>query len=131
MNQLTFGVLNGLVVGSSLALVAAGLALQFGVMGVINFAQGDFYMLGGYVLVAAFLALQHTKYGIWLRGVAQNRTMAAALGVPVTRVFVVAFMVSIGLAALAGGLLVPITSVYPTVGADVILNAFIIVVAGG
>ena len=38
---------------------------------------------------------------------------------------------SSGLAALAGGLLLPLTSVYPTVGADVILNAFIVVVAGG
>ncbi|MGH2520599.1 MAG: ABC transporter permease subunit, partial [Chloroflexota bacterium] len=71
------------------------------------------------------------KYGVWLRGVAQNRVMAAALGVPVTRVYAVAFIVSIGLAALAGALLTPITSVYPTVGGDVILNAFIIVVAGG
>jgi len=231
MTQLYFQLLNGLVVGSSLALVASGLALQFGVMDIINFAQGDFYMLGGYalwillgrthnfvvslllgslvvgilggallmlmvrpllerahvmvllvtlglsfvieqlatnvfggspqlitppfgvtvrlgpisypvfdlmivasaavVLAASFAALRYTKYGIWLRGVAQNRSMAAALGVPVTRVFVVAFMVSIGLAALAGGLLVPITSVYPSVGGDVILNAFIIVVAGG
>src|SRR5205807_1990225 len=46
--------LNGLVVGASLALVAAGLALLFGVLGVLNFAQGDFFMLGGY---AAWLVL--------------------------------------------------------------------------
>jgi branched-subunit amino acid ABC-type transport system permease component len=42
--------LNGLVVGASLALVAAGLALLFGVLGVLNFAQGDFFMLGAYVV---------------------------------------------------------------------------------
>ncbi|HUZ78225.1 MAG TPA: branched-chain amino acid ABC transporter permease [Chloroflexota bacterium] len=232
MNQIFLQALNGLMVGSSLALVASGLALQFGVMDIINFAQGDFYMVGGYVLwltmsrtnnfvlsviaatvivgvlgggllmamampllekaqvlvllatlglslileqlatniwggttqlvppplvgtvvhigsfiypiydliiigsaavvlLLSFLGLQFTKYGVWLRGVAQNRGMAAALGVPVTRVYVVAFVVSIGLAALAGALLTPITSVYPTVGGDVILNAFIIVVAGG
>ncbi|MGH2469452.1 MAG: ABC transporter permease subunit, partial [Chloroflexota bacterium] len=50
MNQIYLQALNGLMVGSSLALVASGLALQFGVMDIINFAQGDFYMVGGYVL---------------------------------------------------------------------------------
>jgi len=75
--------------------------------------------------------LKYTKYGIWLRAVAQNRMMAASLGVPVPRVFVLAFIVCAGLAALAGTLLVPLTAVYPTVGADVILYAFIVVVAGG
>jgi branched-subunit amino acid ABC-type transport system permease component len=88
-------------------------------------------LVGMGVLLAGAFALKYTKYGIWLRAVAQNRPMAAALGVPVPRVFVLAFIVCSGLAALAGGLLVPLTAVYPTVGADVILYAFIVVVAGG
>src|SRR6202171_4021055 len=50
MHDLILQLLNGLVVGSSLALVASGLALVFGVLDVINFAQGDFFMLGGYAL---------------------------------------------------------------------------------
>ena len=83
------------------------------------------------ILLLGYFALQYTHYGIWLRAVAQNRPMAAALGVPVPRVYVLAFMVSSGLAAMAGGLLLPLHSVYPTVGGDVIQNAFIIVVAGG
>jgi branched-chain amino acid transport system permease protein len=57
--------------------------------------------------------------------------MAAALGVPVPRVFIVALTVSSGLSALAGGLLLPLVSVHPNVGNEIILNAFIIVVAGG
>jgi branched-chain amino acid transport system permease protein len=48
--------LNGLVVGASLALVAAGLALLFGVLGILNFAQGDFFMLGAYVTYFAVAA---------------------------------------------------------------------------
>ena len=83
------------------------------------------------VLALGYLCLKYTKYGIWLRAVAQNRPMAAALGVPVPRVYILAFVVCSGLAALAGGLLLPLVSVYPTVGSDVILNAFIVVVAGG
>ena len=49
-NQIILQLLNGLVVGSSLALVASGLALLFGVLHIINFAQGDFFMMGGYAV---------------------------------------------------------------------------------
>src|SRR5947207_10654777 len=50
LNQVLLQLLNGLMVGSSLALVAAGLALLFGVLHIINFAQGDFFMMGGYAV---------------------------------------------------------------------------------
>src|SRR5881227_2830304 len=50
LEQIILQALNGLVVGSSLALVAAGLALLFGVLHIINFAQGDFFMLGAYAV---------------------------------------------------------------------------------
>src|SRR5919206_195764 len=46
-------------------------------------------------------------------------------------VFGVLDIVNSGLAGLAGALLAPITSVYATIGGDVIINAFIVVVAGG
>lgn len=46
--------LNGLVVSSFYALAALGLAIIFGVLRVVNFAHGEFYMLGGY---AYFMAL--------------------------------------------------------------------------
>src|SRR5207253_9933154 len=50
LNQVLLQLLNGLMVGSSLALVASGLALLFGVLHIINFAQGDFFMLGAYAV---------------------------------------------------------------------------------
>src|ERR1700721_2288625 len=40
---------SGLIVGMLLFLVAAGLTLIFGVLKVVDFAHGTFYMLGGYV----------------------------------------------------------------------------------
>ena len=40
---------SGLIIGMLLFLVAAGLTLIFGVLKVVNFAHGTFYMLGGYV----------------------------------------------------------------------------------
>jgi branched-chain amino acid transport system permease protein len=231
MEHVVVAALNGLVVGASLALVAAGLALLFGVLGILNFAQGDFFMLGAYaayfavaaglsfwigvlaaalvvgvlgglglmlmlwplrdrahalvllatlalslvieqlatnrfgadiksvaapiggrlpiggtqypiydlvvvvaavvILTGGYVFLRYVKYGVWLRAVAQNQRMASVLGVPVSRVYALAFIVSLGLAAVAGSLLAPLTQVYPTVGLDTNLNAFIVVIAGG
>lgn len=52
VNQLT----SGLIIGMLLFLVASGVTLIFGVLGVINFAHGSFYMLGAY--------FSYTAYGI-------------------------------------------------------------------
>src|SRR5512134_1516697 len=43
-----FSVLNGLVYGMLLFMLASGLTLIFGMMGVLNFAHAGFYMLGAY-----------------------------------------------------------------------------------
>jgi branched-chain amino acid transport system permease protein len=42
--------INGLVLGSMYAIVASGLTLIWGTMKMLNFAHGELYMLGGYVL---------------------------------------------------------------------------------
>lgn len=49
---------NGVVVGSSYALVAVGLTLIFGILGVVNFAHGEFYMLGAYAGLTAVTVFQ-------------------------------------------------------------------------
>lgn len=46
-------VVNGLTLGSEYALVAAGLALIFGVVQIVNFAHGELYMVGAYLLYLA------------------------------------------------------------------------------
>jgi branched-chain amino acid transport system permease protein len=48
--------LNGLVLGCMYAAVASGLTLIWGTMKMLNFAHGEFYMLGGYVLYFALTA---------------------------------------------------------------------------
>jgi branched-chain amino acid transport system permease protein len=83
------------------------------------------------ILAAGFVFLKYVKYGVWLRAVAQNQQMASVLGVPVSRVYALAYVISLALAAIAGSLLAPLNSVYPTVGLDINLNAFIVVIAGG
>lgn len=48
---------NGIIIGATYALIAIGLTLIFGMMRVVNFAHGEFYMLGAYVAVSAATAL--------------------------------------------------------------------------
>ncbi len=43
------GGLNGVMLGINYALIALGLTLIFGILGIVNFTHGEMYMLGGYV----------------------------------------------------------------------------------
>lgn len=52
LERLGFVLVNGAIFGSLLALTAVGLSLIFGVLGVPNFAQGEFAALAGFVVVA-------------------------------------------------------------------------------
>lgn len=58
-------VVNGLIIGSTYSLMAAGLTLIFGIMRVVNFAHGEFYMLGG-VFAYYFAQLAHVNYFVAL-----------------------------------------------------------------
>jgi len=49
LDQIVIQMLNGVVTGMILALVASGLTLIFGIMDVVNFAHGELFMLGAYV----------------------------------------------------------------------------------
>src|ERR1700691_5570355 len=52
----------GLVNGSYYAMLSLGLAVIFGLMGIVNFAHGAFYALGAF---AALLLLQHWEVNYW------------------------------------------------------------------
>jgi branched-chain amino acid transport system permease protein len=54
--------LNGVVLGVIYALIAMGLSLIFGVLEVVNFAHGEFYMLGA---MAAYFAVERLHLGYW------------------------------------------------------------------
>src|SRR5690348_6854790 len=55
---------DGVLVGAIFALVAYGMALVWGVMNIINIAQGEFVMLGGYVVFYLDRAGVHPVFGI-------------------------------------------------------------------
>jgi branched-chain amino acid transport system permease protein len=56
-------ILNGLIISSFYALIAVGLSLVFGVMHIVNFAHGEFYMIGAYTVWVLF-ALLHWPFFI-------------------------------------------------------------------
>ena len=57
--------------------------------------------------------------------------MSASLGIPVSRVYSLTFSFGVALAGIAGVLLAPIYSVFPTMGRDFVLIAFSVVIIGG
>lgn len=73
---LTVQVLNSLALGMNLFIVAAGLTLIFGVLRVINFAHGAFYMFGAYVLFTMIGQFGATNLVFWLAVVAAALVLA-------------------------------------------------------
>jgi len=57
--------------------------------------------------------------------------MVRALGIDIQRVFTLVFVIGSALAGLAGALAIPIRSMGPGVGNDIIIDTFVVVVVGG
>jgi branched-chain amino acid transport system permease protein len=226
--------LNSLQYGLLLFMLAAGLTLIFGIMGVVNLAHGSFYMLGAYLaywlstllgsltlaiivgvalavmfgLALEWLLFRHfyqrdhldqvlltfgliyifeemrsilwgddvhgvtipaalsasipltdtlsypvyrlfmsavcvalalglywliakTRLGMKIRAGAFNRDMTEALGINIKLIHAVVFALGVGLAAVAGILSAPVSSVYPNMGSQVLIMCFVVVVIGG
>jgi urea transport system permease protein len=83
------------------------------------------------VLVGMALLLSRTRLGLMVRGVTQNRRMAACVGVNTARVDTMAFALGSGIAGLAGCALSQIGNVGPDLGQSYIVDAFMVVVLGG
>lgn len=239
MSTAAIQLLNALQYGLLLFLVAAGLSLIFGIMGVINLAHGSFYMLGaymvfgvlpwvqtylgggfgvallvslvlmtlvGYILEWAFfsylydrdhlqqvlmtlalilafeegralifgndvhsiaapewasgsialsdvltyptyrifvsvvclvvalvlyLVLAKTRLGMRVRAGASNREMVRSLGIDIKSLNRVVFALGVALAAFAGMVSAPVSTVYPGMGSQVLVLSFVVVVIGG
>jgi len=227
-------ILNSVQYGLLLFLVASGLTLVFGIMGVINLAHGSFYMIGAYlaftlssltgslwvaiplgiVLAAAlglvlewalisrlyrrdhlyqvlltfglilifeelrsiivgddvhsvaipaalaaslpltetlsypvyrlfisavclalaglmYVTIQKTRFGMMIRAAASNPEMATSLGLDIRWIHALVFAAGVALAAFAGMIAAPVSSVFPGMGNQVLIVCFVIVVIGG
>lgn len=227
-------VLNGITIGLVFALVAIGLTIVMGLMQVVNFAHGSFYMIGGYVtfvivsslgnfwlgllvafvicvfvglllfftiirplegrepleamvaligvsmifrqltrtvwgadpkllpipfgrieinilglsftypiyfftvmaiaiivLLSLYLLFRKTDIGIRCLAAIQDRDTALSMGVNVDRISAFMFTIGVAVASVAGGLVGPIFSVYPTMGIELMGLLFVIAIVGG
>jgi branched-subunit amino acid ABC-type transport system permease component len=83
------------------------------------------------VVAAVYVILRTSRLGLLARGTMQNAEMAAALGVDTSRIYAVTFAFGAALAGLAGGILAPVSGVFPSIGGSYIGRAFITVIGGG
>jgi branched-chain amino acid transport system permease protein len=78
-----------------------------------------------------YVLIQRTRLGMTIRAGASNREMVGVLGVNVNLVFRIVFALGVALAAFAGMLAAPVSSVYPGMGQQVLIICFVVVVIGG
>jgi urea transport system permease protein len=83
------------------------------------------------VLLGMALLISKTRLGLFVRGVTQNRRMAACMGVNTARVDTYAFSLGAGIAGLAGCALSQVGNVGPDLGQGYIVDSFMVVVLGG
>ena len=83
------------------------------------------------IAVGMYLVLQRTRLGMVIRGGSTNREMVQALGINVRSLYTLVFAVGTALTAFAGMIAAPISSVYPGMGNQVLIIAFVVVVIGG
>jgi len=227
-------ILNGIQYGLLLFLLASGLTLIFGIMGVINLAHGSFYMVGAYLAywlaretgslwlalpigvvisiaigvllesalirrlyqrdhlyqvlltfglilifeelrsilfgndvhgvpippalnfsipltetlsypvyrlfisgvclalaAALYFVIQKTRIGMMVRAGNSNREMAQVLGVNIPLLYTLVFAFGVALAAFAGMIAAPVSSVFPGMGNQILIICFVVVVIGG
>lgn len=99
----------------------------------LSLTWNRFYILLFCLLVFSLLLqiLKRTRLGLEVRAVAQNRSMARAMGIPAARVDAMTFGLGSGIAGVAGVALSQITNVGPNLGQAYIVDSFMVVVFGG
>ncbi len=83
------------------------------------------------VTAAVYRLLFHSRLGLQLRAVTQNRAMAGAAGIDTERVDAQTFALGCGLAGVAGSSFTMLASTGPVTGQQYIVDTFIVVVFGG
>ena len=81
--------------------------------------------------VLMYLLIARTRLGMMIRAGASNREMVQSLGLNINLVYRLVFALGVALAAFAGMLAAPVSSVYPGMGTGVLIICFVVVVVGG
>ncbi len=81
--------------------------------------------------VLMYWLIQHTRLGMMIRAGTSNRDMAQSLGINIQLLFRLVFALGVALAAFAGMIAAPVSSVFPGMGGQVLIICFVVVVIGG
>ncbi len=103
--------------------VLGGLVLSYNRLAIIFFSL--------IVIFFVWLLLNHTRLGLFVRAIIQNRNMADCVGVPTGRVDMLAFGLGSGIAGLGGVALSQLGNVGPDLGRAYLVDSFMVVVLGG
>jgi branched-chain amino acid transport system permease protein len=130
----------GIVVGQAITL-QFGREVQFvqspvaGAMTILGESYSQYRLILVIVAVALAVAmglvLNGTKLGLQTRAVIMNENLARGLGINSGLVRFATFSIGSGLAALAGALITPLSSVDPNMGVPWLVNAFMLVLVSG
>jgi branched-chain amino acid transport system permease protein len=130
----------GIVIGQLITL-AFGREVQFvptpisGTLSVLGEGYSVYRLLlvGAALLLGAIFAglLGGTRLGLATRAVIMNEELAQGLGIDSTKVRLLTFGIGAGLAAIAGALVTPLSSVDPNMGIPWLINAFMLVMVSG
>ena len=106
-----------------------------------GFALGDLMTYPVYNLFASaacllvalglYFVVNRTRLGMMIRAGASNRDMVRGLGINIRLLYRIVFAAGVALAALAGMIAAPMSSVYPGMGGQVLIICFVVVVIGG
>jgi branched-chain amino acid transport system permease protein len=101
--------------------------------GELNYPLYNFLLVGVAVVTGGLLTwvLNHTHQGKLLLAVIHDREVSAAMGINVSRMYMVTFAAGSTLAAIGGAFTAPTVSVVPGLGVEVIVLSFAVVVIGG
>ncbi|MEJ2715904.1 MAG: branched-chain amino acid ABC transporter permease [Deltaproteobacteria bacterium] len=106
-----------------------GIVTFFGVY----YPKYRFFVLGvsAALALAIWYFIARTRYGVVIRAGTEDIETLEAHGINTRRVFTAVFVACSALAAIAGAVVAPMRTVYPQMGVDIIIDAFIVVIIGG
>ncbi len=132
---LVFEEVRSLLVGNDVHGVQAPpwLAGSFALGGLMSYPWYRVFASAACIVVAAALywVVNRTRLGMMIRAGASNRDMVRGLGIDIKLLYRVVFAGGVALAALAGMIAAPLSSVYPGMGGSVLIVCFVVVVIGG
>ncbi|MGC1403049.1 MAG: branched-chain amino acid ABC transporter permease [Thermodesulfobacteriota bacterium] len=104
--------------------------LHLGVLS-LSYAKLVIFFSAILVSIALYLLLKYTNLGKQIRAIAQDKMAAKLVGINLNRIYMLTFGIGTALVGIAGGLILPVYYVFPSVGVYFVLTAFVVVVLGG